>query len=154
MIQNIKIRNADIADAVVIADFNVRMALETENKQLCPQIVLAGTKYLINNPSLGFYIVAEADKTIIASTMITFEWSDWRNGLFWWVQSVYVLPEYRRKGVFSKIFEHIQSLARKQNNNNICGIRLYVEKDNSTAQKTYTSLGLKKTEYHMFEKLF
>jgi ribosomal protein S18 acetylase RimI-like enzyme len=144
------IRQATINDTAAIADFNIKMAKETEDLALIPDVINAGVRNMIENPAMGFYLVAEDDHVIQASLMVTTEWSDWRNGLFWWIQSVYVQPQYRRMGLYSKLYEKVKNLA--QDNNNVCGFRLYVEHENVTAQKTYRSLGMEKTDYQMFEE--
>ena len=142
------IRQATINDTAAIADFNIKMAKETEDLALIPDVINAGVRNMIENPAMGFYLVAEDNHVIQASLMVTTEWSDWRNGLFWWIQSVYVQPQYRRMGLYSKLYEKVKNLA--QDNNNVCGFRLYVEHENVTAQKTYRSLGMEKTDYQMF----
>ena len=127
------------------------MAWETENKELMPEVILAGVTSLFENPSRGFYIVAEIDAKVVACLMITTEWSDWRNGLFWWVQSVFVLPDYRRRGIYRTMYQFIKDLANREPN--VCGFRLYVEKDNLRAQSTYAALGMSQSPYSLFEEL-
>lgn len=146
-----KIRQANINDAAAIADFNIKMAKETEDMDLIPEIISAGVRNMIENPQMGFYLVAEEDNVIQASLMVTTEWSDWRNGLFWWIQSVYVLPEFRRMGLYRKLYEKVKDLAGKESN--VCGFRLYVEHENLAAQTTYRSLGMQQTDYQMFEEM-
>ena len=146
-----RIRLARRADAQAIADFNAAMALETEGKRLLPEVIGAGVRSLLRNPQAGFYVVAEEHNQVVAALMITNEWSDWRNGTFWWIQSVYVRPEFRRQGVYRQLYRHIQKLAKA--NPRVCGFRLYVERDNRRAQKTYRSLGMAKTHYLVFEEL-
>jgi ribosomal protein S18 acetylase RimI-like enzyme len=145
------IRQATITDTAAIAGFNIKMAKETEDMDLIPDVINAGVRNMIENPPMGFYLVAEEDDVIQASLMVTTEWSDWRNGLFWWIQSVYVQPQYRRMGLYSKLYEKVKNLA--QDEKNVCGFRLYVEHENVTAQKTYRSLGMEKTDYQMFEEM-
>jgi ribosomal protein S18 acetylase RimI-like enzyme len=145
------IRQATITDTAAIVDFNIKMAKETEDMDLIPDVINAGVRNMIENPPMGFYLVAEEDDVIQASLMVTTEWSDWRNGLFWWIQSVYVQPQYRRMGLYSKLYEKVKNLA--QDEKNVCGFRLYVEHENVTAQKTYRSLGMEKTDYQMFEEM-
>ena len=152
MNSKIKIRKAKSADAGSIADFNIAMALETENKKLSPAKIGPGVRALFSKPEYGFYIVAEIDGAVAGSLMVTYEWSDWRNGLFWWIQSVYVRPEFRRNGVYRAMFSYIKDLAGQ--NPGICGCRLYVEQDNVVAQKTYKSLGMEETHYRLFEEIF
>ncbi len=145
---NIQIRKANNFDIKTISDFNIRMALETENKILKKEIISKGVEHMINNEHLGFYLMALVDGEIVGSLMVTTEWSDWRNGLFWWIQSVYIIKEYRRKGVYSALYNYVKKISK---NENICGYRLYVEKDNIIAQKTYENLGMKKTHYLLYE---
>jgi ribosomal protein S18 acetylase RimI-like enzyme len=146
-----EIRQATINDAADIAGFNIKMAKETENINLIPEVIGSGVRSMIENPQMGFYLVAEESDLIQASLMVTTEWSDWRNGLFWWIQSVYVLPQFRRTGLYRKLYEKVKSLA--ENESNVCGFRLYVEHENLVAQKAYRSLGMEKTDYQMFEEM-
>jgi ribosomal protein S18 acetylase RimI-like enzyme len=144
------IRNALLKDLTKIVEFNLRMAKETENKNLDASAVHKGVRALINDPHKGFYLVAEKpDEGIVGQLMVTFEWSDWRNKWFWWIQSVYIQQKYRNQKVFSDLYNYLKELA--MNSNNVYGIRLYVEKDNLSAKLAYTSLGLIKTSYEMFE---
>ena len=145
------LRQAVAKDAASIAEFNRLMAFETEHKKLIPEVILAGVNTMIANPSHGFYLVAEKDGNIAGSLMITTEWSDWRNGVVWWVQSVYVREEYRRQGIYRGLYEKVKALASE--NESVCGFRLYVEKDNVNAQKTYEVLGMLETDYLMYEEL-
>ncbi|MBN1407897.1 MAG: GNAT family N-acetyltransferase [Calditrichaceae bacterium] len=151
MSKNLKISKADLNDAAVIAEFNRNMAKETENFELHKDVILNGVKNLIQQPELGFYIVAKIENQICGCLMITKEWSDWRNGLIWWVQSVYIHPDYRRQGIFRKMYRFISENAKERG---IIGLRLYVEHTNSIAQKTYTDLGMKKCNYHIYEQFF
>ena len=144
----IQIRKAVPSDAPSIVGFQLRMAWETENMKLVPEIVTQGVDAVFNDQSRGQYYVAEADSNVIASLLITYEWSDWRNCNVWWFQSVYVVPEFRRKGVFRKMYDHIRDLAVKQG---IAGLRLYVETKNSKAQKTYEALGMSSEHYAFYE---
>jgi len=144
----ILIRNAIHADAPSIIDFQLKMAWETENLRLNTETVTRGVEAVFRDPSKGNYYVAEADGKVVASLLITFEWSDWRNCNVWWFQSVYVLPEYRRQGVFRKMYNHIKELAQEQD---IAGLRLYVETRNSRAQKTYEALGMSSEHYAFYE---
>lgn len=148
---SIHIRRAEPRDAGTIAGFNREMALETENRDLIPEVTLAGVKSLFENPSLGFYIVTEVDSQVVASLMVTAEWSDWRNGLFWWIQSVFVEPGYRRRGIYKRMYAFTKALASREPN--VCGFRLYVERDNIRAQETYSALGMEMSPYHIFEEL-
>lgn len=146
-----KIRKASNNDADTITSFNIAMAKETEDLLLLPEVVSLGVSNLLENPNMGFYIVVEIEEAIVGSLMITTEWSDWRNGIFWWIQSVYVKPEYRRQGIYREMYMHVKSLAEKDSL--VCGYRLYVENENVKAQKTYESLGMKRTHYSIFEEL-
>jgi ribosomal protein S18 acetylase RimI-like enzyme len=146
-----KIRQAIINDSAAIVEFNIKMAKETEDLDLMPDVINAGVINMIKNPQMGFYLVAEEDNVIQASLMVTTEWSDWRNGLFWWIQSVYVQPKLRRKGLYSKLYEKVKTLAEAESN--VCGFRLYVEHENLVAQQTYRTLGMDKTDYQMFEEM-
>ncbi|PWN06737.1 GNAT family N-acetyltransferase [Rhodohalobacter mucosus] len=147
---NLTIRKGTRADASTIAEFNIAMALETEGKKLDRRKIESGVRGLMNNPNYGFYLVAVYKEQVVGSLMITFEWSDWRNGLFWWIQSVYVIPEYRRRGVYRAMYDKVKKLA--SGDPSVCGFRLYVEKENLTAQKTYRDLGMDETAYRMFEE--
>ena len=144
------IRTAKIKDAGIIARFNQAMALETENRQLADEVITAGVRTLLKNPRDGFYVVAEMDGVIAASLLVTSEWSDWRNGFFWWIQSVYVKKEYRRKGLYSEMYRFVKSEAG--NRSAVRGFRLYVEKDNLSAQKAYKILGMERTHYILYEE--
>ena len=144
-----KIRNAKPKDIETIAKHNIKMALETENKHLDKEIITAGVSSIINDSSKGIYWVMEMNKIIIGQLMVTYEWSDWRNGMMWWIQSVYVPKEYRRQGVYSKMYKNLLDIA--QIDSECCGIRLYVEKENKKAQKTYEKLGMKNAGYEVME---
>ncbi len=148
----IEIRDATDADSHTIADFNSRLAAETENRVLDPNRIGPGVEAVLRDPSKGRYWVAEDGQRVIGQIMVTYEWSDWRNGMIWWIQSVYVHPGHRRRGVFSALYRHVESLARDAPD--ICGIRLYVESGNTRAQATYKSLGLAETGYRVLEAMF
>ncbi len=143
------IRPAAAADIPVIVAFSKAMALETEGKTLADERITRGVTDLIHKPELGFYIVAEADTRVVAQLMITYEWSDWRDGVFWWIQSVYVAPAHRRRGLYKRMYAYIQDKARRDPS--VCGIRLYVDKNNSTAKKTYETLGMALAHYDLYE---
>jgi ribosomal protein S18 acetylase RimI-like enzyme len=145
------IRRAEPRDADAIAGFNRAMAMETEGKALIPELVGAGVRRLLADASLGFYLVAEHEGSVVACLMVTNEWSDWRNGLFWWIQSVYVNAAWRRRGVYRRMYDRIREMA--QADPGICGFRLYVEKENTVAQRTYSQLGMAATDYLMYEEL-
>lgn len=145
----ITIRNADAADAKIIAGFNFSIAAETEHIELDRKRLLRGVKALLKDESKGFYILAEVGGRVAGQLMITYEWSDWRCATFWWIQSVYVPKEFRGAGVFKQLYHHIEKRARK--NKSVCGLRLYVERGNGHAQQTYEHLGMKKADYNMYE---
>jgi len=145
----ITIRQADLADTATVADFNVRLALETENLRLDPECVATGVAAVLRDTAKGVYYVAEVDGKIAGQVMITYEWSDWRNGNLWWLQSVYVKPELRRAGVFRALFAHLQELAR--NSKDVCGLRLYMHGDNLRARNSYERLGMRPTKYEVFQ---
>lgn len=144
-----KIRKARKLDAACIADFNLRLAWETEQLRLDPARVRRGVRALLRDPAKGTYFVAEASGTIAGQLMITYEWSDWRNADFWWIQSVYVAAEFRQKGVFRALYQHVKTLcdSRKE----VCGLRLYVEVENQRAQRAYLNLGMHESRYQFFE---
>jgi len=146
------IRDAMPADAGIIADFNNRMAEETEARTLDPDLIGPGVSAFLADPSKGRYWLAEADGKIIGQIAVTYEWSDWRNGMIWWIQSVYVHANYRRQGVYSSLYRHVESQA--QPDSEVIGIRLFVETDNERAQKTYRDLGMKMTNYRIMQSLF
>jgi ribosomal protein S18 acetylase RimI-like enzyme len=151
MTETFHIRKATAQDADSIANFNAAMALETEHKRLVPELIGAGVRRLLGDPTLGFYVVAERAGEVVGCLLVTNEWSDWRNGLFWWIQSVYVVESARRQGVYRAMYDHIRGLAKADPG--ICGFRLYVEKDNAQAQRTYKSLGMAETDYLIYEEL-
>jgi ribosomal protein S18 acetylase RimI-like enzyme len=146
-----QIRKARQTDAETIAEFNQSMAMETEGKELHSDIIQSGVKRLFEKPEFGFYIVAEKEGVICGSLMITYEWSDWRDGLVWWIQSVYIPEECRRQGIYRKMYDFIQKEAGKDKD--VKGVRLYVEKENFKAQQTYRNLGMNETGYIMFEAM-
>jgi ribosomal protein S18 acetylase RimI-like enzyme len=146
---DIAIRKANRNDARAIAEFNAAMALETEHLTLDISRLLLGVEGLFNNPDKGFYLVAEHNGAVVGQMMITFEWSDWRNGIFWWIQSVYVIPQFRAQKIYRTLYEHSVGLAKEQKN--VCGLRLYVEKENERAHHVYEKLGMRLTNYDMYE---
>lgn len=145
------IRKAKQEDHHTITRFQQAMARETENIELNPNTVSAGVKAVLDNPDKGQYYVAEIQGQIAGSLLTTYEWSDWRNGTILWIQSVYVLPEFRRKGVYRNLYAHIKDLVLGSNNLN--GIRLYADKANIAAHKTYQKLGMTPDHYLTFEWL-
>ena len=136
-----------------MAEFNSRMAWETENRRLDPERVRQGVAALLSHPAKGTYFLAEGQQdgtiTVAGQLLITYEWSDWRNGNFWWIQSVYVAEEFRGRGVFRALFNHVHTLAKGRKD--VCGLRLYMDAQNQPARQTYERLGLKQTDYELFE---
>jgi ribosomal protein S18 acetylase RimI-like enzyme len=152
MTDKVHIRRATPSDFGFIVESNVAMASETEGLALAEDIVRPGVAAVLADDSLGFYLVAEVDGQLAGQLMVTFEWSDWRNGLWWWIQSVYVQAEFRRRGVYSALHRHVAEAAQAAGG--VCGIRLYVEQDNIIAQKVYESLDMHRTRYQMYEAEF
>jgi GNAT superfamily N-acetyltransferase len=145
----ILVREAKPNDWETIAGFQIAMAMETENVRLDEATINPGVLAIFTNPNLGRYFVAESGNKIIASLMVTYEWSDWRNSTVWWLQSVYVLPEFRRKGVFSMMYRFIRQ--RVEQMPGVSGLRLYMIHHNETAGKAYEKLGMDGNHYRMFE---
>lgn len=143
------IRQATPGDAPLIAQYNAFMALETENRVLDQDILRNGVEAVLKDPALGLYYLAEVNGKVAGQLMITYEWSDWRNGMFWWIQSVYVREDYRKKGVFKALFRHVESEARSREG--VCGLRLYVEHGNEKAKQIYEKLGMTRTGYQLYE---
>ena len=143
------IRKALNKDIDVIARYNYNLAYETENKILDMNILTKGVEAIIKDENKGIYHVCEINGEVVGQIMYTFEWSDWRNGTFLWIQSVYVYKEFRGMGVFKALYKFIRDIA--DNDNNICGIRLYVEKENTIAKKTYKNIGMKECNYYIYE---
>jgi|SRR5215204_1161634 len=146
-----KIRLAENGDAAALVEFNQAMALETEGKTLDSQILQSGVEAVFHDEKKGFYIVAEEDEKIVGGLMVTFEWSDWRSAWFWWIQSVYILPEARGRRIYRLLYNFVREAAREQEN--VCGFRLYVEKENVNARKVYEKLGMEETYYLMYEEM-
>ncbi len=144
-----KIRLASISDLQSIVEFQLAMALETENIQLDKSILIKGVENLFNDPAKGNYYVAEENEQIIGCLMTTYEWSDWRNGTVLWIQSVYIHKDHRGKSVYKKMYEHIQQLVNASADYR--GIRLYVDRTNLPAQQVYTKLGMNGEHYQVFE---
>ena len=145
----ITIRTATFDDAEFIAEGNSRMALETEGRRLDPAILRAGVRAVFDDPARGFYLIADFDGQPAGQMMITYEWSDWRNGVFWWIQSVYTIPHLRGRGVFKALYRHVEGMARQSGD--VCGLRLYVESHNQRAQAAYLRCGMSEAVYRMFE---
>ena len=144
------IRIAIAEDAHSLVEFNQAMALETEGKRLDSATLSRGVTAVFGDEKKGFYVVAETDSRIVGGLMVTYEWSDWRNAWFWWIQSVYILPEARGQRVYSKLYDFVKAKAAEQGN--ICGFRLYVENDNFHAQKVYDAVGMHASHYLMYEE--
>jgi GNAT superfamily N-acetyltransferase len=142
-------RPAAPADAAAIVAFQLAMARETEGIELDPEVCGRGVRAVFERPELGLYFVAEQGGRVVASLMITYEWSDWRDGMVWWVQSVYVAPEARRRGIYAGLYEHVKGLV--QADERLRGIRLYVDGRNVAAQQVYARLGMDGEHYRVFE---
>jgi GNAT superfamily N-acetyltransferase len=152
MENEVRILRAKAGDIPILVSFNKEMARETEGKELDPEVLLAGVQGIFEKPGRGFYLVAINGDEVVGSLMVTTEWSDWRNGDFWWVQSVYVTPNSRKQGVFRKLYQRVREMAREEKG--VCGCRLYVEKDNAAAQAVYLRRGFQETHYRLFEDCF
>lgn len=133
-----------------LAEGAIAMAQETEHKRLDPDTVRAGIAAGLTDPAKARYFVAERDGVRAGTLMLTREWSDWRNGAWWWIQSVYVAPAHRRQGVFAALYRHVEVLARDAPG--VIGLRLYVERDNAAAKRTYTALGMCDAGYRLYER--
>lgn len=144
------IRKAESRDTTSLVDFNQKMAFETEGKHLDESVLANGVCAVFSDPNKGFYVVAEDGGGIVGGLMVTFEWSDWRNKWFWWIQSVYVVPEARGKGVYRQLYDFVKTEAAKRGN--VCGYRLYVERENKNAQRVYEKVGMKNSIYFMYEE--
>lgn len=143
------VRDAMPADAAFVAEFNRRLAWETEGKRLDAEVLARGVQVALEKPEYCRYFLAEVGGEIVGQTMLTYEWSDWRSGMFWWIQSVYVVAEQRGRGVFRALFEHVQRLAKATPE--VCGLRLYVEHQNTAAQTTYSRLGMAPSGHLLYE---
>jgi len=147
-----QIRQATLEDLEVIARFNIALASESEHLELHPPTVRAGVEALLRDSARGTYFVAVVEGRVAGQLMITHEWSDWRNGDFWWLQSVYVEPEFRRRGVFKALFKFVHDEAARTSG--VCGLRLYMENANDRARAAYRRLGMTETHYQVFEQVF
>lgn len=143
------IRQARIADAPVISKFNRAMAMETEGKRLNKIRTEAGARSLIRNPTYGFYLVATLKGRLIGQLCVTYEWSDWHNGVYWWIQSVFVEPKHRGTGVFKALFREV--LRRMKSNDSVVSLRLYADAENKKAHGVYEKLGMHRSHYQLFE---
>ena len=148
-----KVRPATTADVEMLVEFNASMAMETEGKRLSREILALGVQGLIANPNRGRYLIAcNGDGRVVGQLMHTYEWSDWRNGDVWWIQSVYVEPGFRRRGVFQTLYRAIRSMALEAGG--VVGLRLYVEHQNRSAQATYRAMGMRDAGYSVMEEMF
>lgn len=145
------IREADVDDTQRIVLFNQAMARETEGRELDRRTLTKGVEALLKDPARGRYFVAVKGDEVVGQVMITMEWSDWRNGQVWWLQSVYVSKRHRREGVYGLLHEYVRDTARSEK---VIGIRLYVDRDNIAGQETYGSLGMVASQYLMFEEMW
>jgi len=151
MNSDIIIRDARIEDSKVIADFQLAMALETENLILNKKILEKGVEAVFLDSTKGKYYVAEQNNTVIGSLLTTYEWSDWRNSTVLWIQSVYVKQEFRKLGVFKMLYNHINSIWKSDDK--YAGIRLYVDKTNKKAINVYNKVGMNGEHYQLFENM-
>jgi ribosomal protein S18 acetylase RimI-like enzyme len=149
-IMPIQVRRTTAADAPIVVEFNRRLAQESEGKALDINLLEAGVAQALADPKKAVYFLAEKDGQVVGQIMFTTEWSDWRNGWFWWIQSVYVRREFRRQGVFRALFQHVADVAKQDPS--VIGLRLYVDHDNQAAAETYRRLGMKETSYFVLEK--
>ena len=147
-----QVRDARPEDAALIADFNRAMAHETESLELDAATLRAGVDAVLAEPAHGFYLVARDTDGVAGALLVTREWSDWRNGCFWWIQSVYVVPRARRRGAFRALHAEVRRRARADGG--VCGVRLYVASDNGAAKRTYAALGMRERAYAIFEEEF
>lgn len=152
MTDAITIRAADAADISFLVDCNAAMALETEHKTLDHDLLTRGTQAIFAEPQRGFYRIAERGGVAVGCLLVTYEWSDWRNGDWWWIQSVYVTGNARRSGVFRALYADVEQYARSTPG--VVGLRLYVENENSAAQATYAALGMRNSGYRLLEASF
>ena len=148
--QPVRPRLAVAGDAATLAGFNQAMALETEARVLPDEVALSGVEAALRDSVHGFYVVAEVGREVAGALLVTYEWSDWRNGRIWWIQSVYVRPGHRRRGVYRALHEFVRGRARSTGG--VVGLRLYVERENATAQRTYAALGMSETPYLVYEE--
>jgi ribosomal protein S18 acetylase RimI-like enzyme len=147
----VKIRLASKPDSDALVEFNQAMALETEGKTLEPEKIANGVAAVFTDEKKGFYVVAERDSRIVGGLMVTYEWSDWRNAWFWWIQSVYIRPEARGQSLYRRMYEFVKKRADEAGN--VCGFRLYVEAANTHAQAVYDAVGMERSHYLMFEEM-
>ncbi len=145
---NIRVATANDADSLV--EFNQAMALETEGRHLDSDVLRTGVTTVFSDEKKGFYVVAEIENSIVGGLMVTYEWSDWRNAWFWWIQSVYIRPKARGQRIYSRMYDFVK--ARAAVAGNVCGFRLYVETENAHAQRVYETVGMERSHYLMYEE--
>ena len=143
------IREGNPADADALIAFSLALGAEVEGKVLDEQTVRSGVTAVLDSRDLGFYLLAETADAPIGGLAISYEWSTWRSATFWWIQDVYVLPEWRRQGVYCTLYDHLYRMAKSRDD--IGGIRLYVDQGNESAKRTYERLGMDRAHYDMFE---
>jgi len=144
----LKIRDAEAQDVDTLVRFNLAMARETEDLGPDREVLRQGVRAVIGDSSKGRYFVAERQGAVAGALLVTYEWSDWRNAAFWWIQSVYVEPAHRRAGIFTALYRHIAALAVGAG---ACGLRLYVHQNNALASSVYRKLGMVQSEYRVME---
>ncbi|WP_266168600.1 GNAT family N-acetyltransferase [Dyella subtropica] len=147
---SLAVRAAERGDIPHLVAWNAAMAWETEQKRLDPAVLERGVAAVFDEPRRGFYLMAERDGVAVGCLLVTYEWSDWRCGDFWWIQSVYVTAEARRGGVFRTLYDDVAKRAREAA---AVGLRLYVETENQRAQGTYADLGMSRCHYFMYEAM-
>ncbi len=148
-LSKIQVRRATLDDLTILVGFNAAMALETEGKTLELERLRSGVAALLGENGRGFYFVAEDSGRVIGQLLITTEWSDWRSAHYWWIQSVYVKPEFRRRGVYRNLHNHV--MAESRSRSDVCGLRLYVDRDNKVAQRVYANLEMQHSHYDLWE---
>ncbi|MCL1122921.1 GNAT family N-acetyltransferase [Shewanella surugensis] len=144
------IRKGEKSDLQQLVAFNLAMAKETEGRELDIELLTQGVNRLLDSPEKGFYLVADIDGVMAGSLMVTFEWSDWQAKDYSWIQSVYIHPDHRRKGIYKKLYQAVKDTAEAAGG--AASFRLYVEQDNQAAQLTYESMGMQPSHYVLFEE--
>lgn len=143
------IRRATPQDLATIVQFNLALVREARGKELDPTRLQKGVQAVLNDGNRGFYTVAELENRVIAAVLVTFEWSDFSNAWFWWLQDVYVEPDCRQQGIFRALYQYLKDQATQSN---VCGLRLYVYKGNARAQAVYEKLGMLPSDSLMYEE--
>ncbi|XGW00469.1 MAG: GNAT family N-acetyltransferase [Leptolyngbya sp. BL-A-14] len=149
MTATLTIRNANPEDLDTIVRFNLALVEEARGKELAPTTLQKGVQAVLNDRDRGFYTLAEVDNQVVAAVLVTFEWSDFSNAWFWWLQDVYVEPDYRQQGIFRTLYQHLKDQATQSN---VCGLRLYVYQGNVRAQAVYEKLGMLPSDSLMYEE--